>query len=156
MALIERLQRNVDATRWAGEIPLQYIYTAGRGGELFYLGIKERGEFVATRCEACGVTYLPAMMYCERCMDNIEANTIVVPNEGEVYTFTVSHETFDEQEPTFRKMIESMRIDTGLSGLWHSLPRMVRLFIVGAAAGVLISVLRALYNRNRIADDAAP
>jgi hypothetical protein len=32
MALIERMQKTTDATRWHGKIPLNYVYTGRPGG----------------------------------------------------------------------------------------------------------------------------
>lgn len=52
-------------------IPLHYEYTAGVAGEKFLRGLME-GRVLAGRCEVCGITALPARMYCVECYSPIE------------------------------------------------------------------------------------
>ncbi|MHC5037943.1 MAG: Zn-ribbon domain-containing OB-fold protein [Planctomycetota bacterium] len=119
MALIERSQKNVDATNWPGQIPMRYIYTAGRGGELFFSALRDKGEFVGAKCEACGIVLLPPQMYCERCFSNIEGNTVKVPNLGSLEAFTICHEDYDEtpkEEPT---LVVRIQMEGTEGGIFH-------------------------------------
>ena len=109
MALIDRTQDPRRATYWPGRIPMNYVYTAGRAGEVFYQKLKA-GRFTGAVCEKCGTIYLPARMYCERCFERIEGNWVDVPNSGVVESFTVSHETYDEK-PHAPTIVALVRLD---------------------------------------------
>ena len=116
MGLIERLQLNVDATSWRGEIPMSYVYTAGRAGEAFFQALKEKGEILGARCASRGVTYVPAQIFCERTFERLEDDFVPVPNRGVVRTFSVVHETFDEKpmEPTVVALVQFEGTEGGL------------------------------------------
>ncbi len=116
MALIERIENTPDATNWPGKIPLNYIYTAGRAQEVFFSRIRDAGRFTGARCTKCGTVYLPARIFCERCFERIEGNWVNLPNRGLVETFTVCHETYDEQpkDPTIVAFIGMEGSDGGL------------------------------------------
>lgn len=107
MALIERLQKTTQATSWPGAIPLTYKYTAGRAGEKFLGALRDNGRFLGAECDACGIVYLPARTFCERCFARLEGSEVEVPNRGAVHTFAVSHQSYDEQpkEPSIVAMI---------------------------------------------------
>lgn len=108
MGLTERTNRNVDLTYWEGEIPVHYVYTYGLGLEAFFRALKEQGKFLASRCEECGVTYLPARIFCERCLEKLEG-TFAVPGTGKVYAYTVVHRNMDEspkEEPVVLALID--------------------------------------------------
>lgn len=72
---------------WRGEIPLESLYTAGVGGQIFFKALKERGELVGTRCGPCGHVYLPARQFCERCFAELTEQVKVKP-EGTLTSFT--------------------------------------------------------------------
>ncbi len=118
MALIERIQHTVDATHWRGKIPMNYVYTAGRAGELFFKTLRDKGEFVGTRCESCDMVYVPPRMFCERCFQRIEKNVVKVPNRGVVHTFTICHETYDELSKA-PSIVALIRFDGAEGGLMH-------------------------------------
>ena len=77
MAFLERHNSTADLTHWRGEIPVNYVYTAGRAGEKFFKAMM-RGKLVAAECSTCRVTYLPPRNYCERCFERIENNFVVL------------------------------------------------------------------------------
>ncbi len=109
MALAERIHRTIDATHWRGEIPLNYIYTPGRAGEQFLRALLDEETFLGARCAACGVTYVPARIFCERCFARIEDSFVKLGKRGTVHAFTVSHETFDgvrKEEPSIVALIK--------------------------------------------------
>jgi uncharacterized OB-fold protein len=108
MGLSERINRNVDLSYWEGEIPVNYVYTYGLGMETFFRKLKDKGQFLASRCESCGTAYLPARIFCERCLVDIEG-TFQVPGTGKVYAFTVVHLNMDEspkKEPAIVALID--------------------------------------------------
>lgn len=121
MALIERVQKTTDATAWRGEIPMSYVYTAGRAQGPFFEALRDEGRFIGTRCEKCGVTLCPPQMYCERCFGRIEKNTVEVPNRGAVHTFTVSWETFAGERKDEPSIVAMIRLDGTDGALFHRL-----------------------------------
>lgn len=79
-----------DAVRTVeGYIPLAHRYTPGVAGERFFAGLKE-GEFTASHCERCGITYCPNRIFCERCFSALEADTSVGPR-GVLESFTIGY-----------------------------------------------------------------
>ncbi|MDA2914760.1 zinc ribbon domain-containing protein [Acidobacteriia bacterium AH_259_A11_L15] len=64
--------KNTETRAWRGEIPLESLYTAGLGGEIFFRALKERGELVGTRCAPCKQVYVPARAFCERCFGELD------------------------------------------------------------------------------------
>ena len=120
MGLAERHSRTVDLTHWRGRIPVNYVYTAGRAGEKFFQGVVN-GKFVAAECTSCGVVYLPARIYCERCFARIEDNYVEVLPQGRVHTFTVCHKKLDGSESDQPVLVAMVKIDDTDGGLVHCL-----------------------------------
>ena len=58
-----------------GELPVAFHYTPGVGNTAFFEALRDRGVLLGSRCEACGVTYLPARIFCERCFAELTADT---------------------------------------------------------------------------------
>jgi uncharacterized OB-fold protein len=50
-----------------GELPVAFRYTPGVGNTAFFEALADRGVFLGSRCDECGVTYVPARIFCERC-----------------------------------------------------------------------------------------
>lgn len=75
---------------WKGSISLEYRYTAGVAGERFFKELKKSGRLMATRCEACDVTYLPPRIYCERCLGRLD-KWVEVKGPAFLYSYTVTH-----------------------------------------------------------------
>lgn len=74
--------------RWPGSMPVAHRYTAGVAGEAFFRALKERGVFLASVCEECGVTYCPSRAFCERCLAELVGEVEVGPR-GTLESFTV-------------------------------------------------------------------
>jgi uncharacterized protein len=73
-----------------GHIPIRHRYTPGVAGEAFFKALRDRGVFLGSRCESCGITYCPARLFCERCFDELNADVEVGPG-GTLESFTVGH-----------------------------------------------------------------
>ena len=119
MALIERMDLTTETNHWRGEIPMNYVYTAGRGHDLFFTNLRDKGKFVGTRCEACGIVYLPPSLFCERCFERIEGNTVEIPNQGVVKTFTVCHETYQGERKAEPSIMALIQMEGTVGGLIH-------------------------------------
>jgi hypothetical protein len=120
MSLIERLQDTTDATFWPGKIPMNYVYTAGRAGDVFFKRLRDKGTFIGARCEMCDTVYLPPRIFCERCFERIEGKWVNLKNRGVVHTFTVCHETFKE-EPKKPSIVAFVKLEGADGGLFHRL-----------------------------------
>ena len=114
MGLSERHHSTADLTHWRGQIPVNYVYTAGRAGEKFFRGLM-RGKLLAAVCLACQVTYLPPRTYCERCFERLESNYTEVLPKGEVYTYTVCHKQLDGTPSDTPRLVAVIKI-TGTDG----------------------------------------
>jgi hypothetical protein len=83
------LQRHPDSPgAWSGELPITNRYTFGLAGEKFFQAIKERGQFLGTRCPQCQKIYVPATLFCERCFHELD-DWIEVDPTGELDTYTI-------------------------------------------------------------------
>jgi uncharacterized protein len=79
-----------------GELSVSFRYTPGVGNTSFYEALRDRGVFLGSRCGACGVTYLPARIFCERCLAELEPSEECGP-EGELVSWTVAHVDVDDR-----------------------------------------------------------
>jgi len=88
MARAELRKREI--AKWRGAIPIESLYTAGVGGQMFFKALKERGEIVGTRCAPCSQVYVPARCFCERCFAELTEKVKLKP-EGAVQSFSYSY-----------------------------------------------------------------
>ena len=82
--------RKREIGKWRGAIPIESLYTAGAGGQIFFAALKARGEIVGTRCAPCAQVYVPARRFCERCFAELTEQVKVKP-EGIVKSFSYSY-----------------------------------------------------------------
>ncbi|HEX5936769.1 MAG TPA: Zn-ribbon domain-containing OB-fold protein [Actinomycetota bacterium] len=75
-------------TKIPGELSVSFRYTPGVGNTAFFEALRDRGVFLGSRCDHCGVTYLPARVFCERCLAELEPDTECGPS-GELLSWTV-------------------------------------------------------------------
>jgi uncharacterized OB-fold protein len=78
----------------AGDLPVSFRYTPGVGATPFFEALRDRGVLLGSRCSSCGVTYLPARVFCERCFAELNADTECGPG-GTLESFTVAHVGID-------------------------------------------------------------
>jgi hypothetical protein len=105
---------------WRGEIPLQSLYTAGLGGQVFFKSLKERGEFVGTRCPPCKQVYVPARAFCERCFAELAEQVSVKP-EGALASFTFSHYDRDGRRTETPQALALVRLEGATTVMLHRL-----------------------------------
>ena len=67
----------------------KHVYTAGIAGEKFLRGLKE-GKIIASRCNKCDISYLPARSFCEECFSEIN-EYYEIETKGEVDTYTIQY-----------------------------------------------------------------
>jgi uncharacterized OB-fold protein len=80
--------------RIPGELGVSYRYTPGVGNTAFFEALRDRGVFLGSRCDRCAVTYLPARVFCERCLAELVPGIECGP-EGELVSWTLVREDVD-------------------------------------------------------------
>jgi uncharacterized OB-fold protein len=85
----------VSSTKIPGELSVSFRYTPGVGNTAFFEALRDRGVFLGSRCESCGVTYLPARIFCERCLAELEPAVECGP-EGELISWTIARVDVDD------------------------------------------------------------
>ncbi|MFH1539696.1 MAG: Zn-ribbon domain-containing OB-fold protein [bacterium] len=94
MGITQKTGSNKNLTSFPGQIPVNYLYTYGLAGEDFFRTLKDKGQLTATACPECGTVYLPARIFCEQCMVDLE-KPVIAPSTGTVHTFAICHEAMD-------------------------------------------------------------
>ena len=103
---------------WQGDLPVTSRYTFGLAGERFYRAIKDEGKILGTKCNDCDHTYVPAALFCERCMQELDT-WVDVGISGKVYTYTMLHEDLDGNRLKEPEIIAFIKFGDG--GLVHRL-----------------------------------
>jgi len=116
MTLLERDPAAPSA--WMGDLPVTNRYTFGIAGERFFRAIKDEGCILGTRCSNCDRTYVPATLFCERCLSSLD-EWIDMGTTGEVHTYTLLYENMDGTFRSTPEIIAFVKIGDG--GLIHKL-----------------------------------
>lgn len=116
MTLLERDPHAPQA--WRGNLPVTNRYTFGVAGERFFRAIKDEGKILGTRCPQCNHLYVPAALFCERCLSEL-SEWIDVGTNGEVHTFTLLYENYDGSPRETPEVVAFIRLGDG--GLVHRL-----------------------------------
>jgi uncharacterized OB-fold protein len=113
------LERDPNApTAWFGNLPVTSRYTFGLAGEQFFRIIKDEGRILGTHCSKCGRTYVPATLFCERCLGKLE-EWVDVGTIGEVHTFTMLYENYDGSQREYPEIVAFVALGDG--GIIHRL-----------------------------------
>ena len=91
MSLLEN--DNKAPQSWYGNLPVTSRYTFGLAGERFFRAFKEEATILGTFCPRCEHTYVPAAIFCERCLNKLD-EWIDLGNIGNVYTYTLLYENY--------------------------------------------------------------
>jgi uncharacterized OB-fold protein len=81
-------------SEWRDEMPVTNRYTYGLAGERFFRAIKDEGQILGTRCTNCDRVYVPAAVFCERCLRET-GEWVDVGIVGKIITFTELHVAYD-------------------------------------------------------------
>ena len=100
MTLLERDPRGPD--NWQGTLPVTSRYTFGLAGERFFRALQEQGQILGTYCPTCDHTYVPAQIYCERCLAEL-TDWRDMGLLGEVYSFTLLFVNLDSSPKSNRR-----------------------------------------------------
>jgi uncharacterized protein len=83
-------------TKIPGELSVSFRYTPGVGNTAFFEALRDRGVFLGSRCGSCEVTYVPARVFCERCLAELTPDTECGPS-GELLSWTVVRLDVDDR-----------------------------------------------------------
>jgi uncharacterized OB-fold protein len=103
---------------WLGELPVTNRYTFGLAGEKFFRTLKDEGRILGTHCSHCDQTYVPATVFCERCLAKLD-EWVDVGTSGEIDTFTLLYVNLDGSFREKPEIIAFVRFADG--GLVHRL-----------------------------------
>jgi len=116
MTLLERDPKAPGA--WLGDLPVTSRYTFGLAGERFFRAIKDEGKVLGAHCPKCDRTYVPATVFCERCLGELD-EWVEVGTVGEVHTFTLLYENYDGSPRETPEVVAFVKLGDG--GLVHRL-----------------------------------
>jgi uncharacterized OB-fold protein len=103
-----------------GELPVRFRYTPGVANTAFLEALRDHGVLLGARCDACGVTYLPARIFCERCFAELAPDTECGPG-GTVDSFTAGHVGIDDEPLGDPMAVGLIRLDRADTVLMHRL-----------------------------------
>lgn len=113
------LERDPNApTAWYGDLPVTSRYTYGLAGERFFRAIKDEGRIYGSRCAKCERTYVPATLFCERCLAKLD-DWVDVGTRGQVHTFTLVYQNVDGSPRANPELVAFISLGDG--GLVHRL-----------------------------------
>lgn len=101
-----------------GDMEADYIYTAGIAGERFFVALRDEGKLLATRCDKCGITFMPPRMYCDQCFAELTKYD-EVPSTGVIESYTITYFDFDGQSLSEPEILAFVKIDKTDGGLIH-------------------------------------
>jgi len=103
---------------WYGNLPVTSRYTFGLAGERFFRAIKDEKTIYGTYCPKCEHTYVPATLFCERCLAKLD-EWVDVGTVGEVHTFTALYLKYDGSPRETPELIAFIALGDG--GMIHRL-----------------------------------
>ncbi|MGB3703565.1 MAG: Zn-ribbon domain-containing OB-fold protein [Anaerolineales bacterium] len=109
---------NNSPSAWRDEVPVTNRYTFGVAGERFFRAIKDEQRILGTHCSTCDRIYVPAAVFCERCLNQLD-EWVDVGTVGEIVTFTHLYVDYDGSPLEKPKTIAFIRFGDG--GLIHRL-----------------------------------
>ena len=116
MTLLERSSNTPQS--WKGTLPVTNRYTFGLAGERFFRAIKEDGRILGTHCPHCQKSYVPAVLFCEQCLGELD-EWIDMGTIGEVHTFTIVYVGEDGSPLEIPEIVAFVKFGDG--GLIHRL-----------------------------------
>jgi hypothetical protein len=103
---------------WLGELPVVNRYTYGLAGEKFFRAIKDEAHILGTYCPNCDHTYVPAAIFCERCLAKLD-EWVDVGTIGDVVTYTFLNVSLDGSPLEEPEIVAFVRFGDG--GIIHRL-----------------------------------
>ncbi len=105
---------------WRGRLSFESLYTAGLAGQKFLDALRSKGQLLGTHCRPCDLTYVPARLYCERCMAKLD-DYVPVAGQGTVVTVTTVHVDLDGRRLLRGQRVAAVQLDGASTVLIHRL-----------------------------------
>lgn len=109
---------DIKPTAWKGTIPISSRYTAGVAGEKFFRAMKDESKLLGTSCSHCQITYVPAKMFCERCLNRL-TNWVEVDDSGKIFSFSVCHIDLNGNKISPPKIVALIDLGEKVSKMVH-------------------------------------
>jgi uncharacterized protein len=103
-----------------GELPVGFRYTPGVGNTAFLETLRDREVFLGSRCDNCGVTIVPARIFCERCFAELTPDAECGP-AGTLVSWTVARVDVDGRPLDAPETFALVRLDGADSVFLHRL-----------------------------------
>jgi uncharacterized OB-fold protein len=103
-----------------GELPVAFRYTPGVGNTAFLEALRDRGVLLGSRCDHCGITVVPARIFCERCFAELTPDVECGP-AGTVVSWTVARIDVDGRPLDPPETFALIRLDGADSAFLHRL-----------------------------------
>jgi hypothetical protein len=135
------LQPDKDApSAWHGDLPVPSRYTYGLAGERFFRILKDEGRIMGSQCPRDNRTYVPAVAFCERCLDEL-TDWRDMGLQGELHTFTVMYVGLDGKRLAAPEVVGFVRMgDGGIIHRIHADPAALR---IGMKMQAVLKAVRA-------------
>jgi uncharacterized OB-fold protein len=104
----------------SGELPVGFRYTPGVGNSAFLESLRDRGVFLGSHCDHCGITVVPARIFCERCFAELSPNVECGP-AGSLVSWTVARINIDGEPLAAPETFALVRLDGADSVFLHRL-----------------------------------
>jgi uncharacterized protein len=104
----------------SGELPVGFRYTPGVGNTAFLEGLRDRAAFLGSHCDHCGITVVPARIFCERCFAELTPDAECGP-AGTLVSWTVVRIGVDGEPLATPEMFALVRLDRADSVFLHRL-----------------------------------
>lgn len=106
--------------RIPGGLPVGFRYTPGVANTAFFEALRDTGALLGSRCDSCGVTYLPARVFCERCFSELTPDKECGPG-GTIESFSVGHVDIDGETLADPETLALVKVDGADTVLVHRL-----------------------------------
>ncbi|MBM3287038.1 MAG: Zn-ribbon domain-containing OB-fold protein [Candidatus Eisenbacteria bacterium] len=149
MSFQEQIKKTTSLGFFEGQVPLNYKYTMGVAGERFFQTLRDKGDFIASKCPECGTMAIYPLIYCEECFAEIK-DYVSVGLTGELYSWTECSSDFKGARHEKPHLLGMVRFQGVQGGIIHRLDVPLSEIAIGMK---VIAVLRPSSQRKGSLDD---
>jgi uncharacterized OB-fold protein len=108
---------------------------------VFFEALRDRGVFLGSRCENCGITYLPARMFCERCFGSSPPDVECGPG-GFLESFTIGYIDVNGEPLGQPQTLGLVKLDGADTVLMHRILEGDQPLEIGSRVGAVLNLER--------------
>lgn len=108
--------QSVEPVILEGRINVPYTWDVGETGSRFFTALRDKQEIWGTKCEACGLTFVPPRNRCGLCFGPV-SEWVELGRQGVIESYTVTHygnEILPAEQPVIYALIKLDGADTAL------------------------------------------